>query len=366
MASEKADSHSLFHAVFALAVADEIDEAAAAASAALVDARARGSVGSASGWAGFLGFVAWFAGDVRECEAHARAWAESAPLTYPIGLPSAYTLLALALIERGALDEAEQALIDSGCGPDLPLISYMNFAFYARGLLRLAQQRHEEALADLLESGQRNARCHMRNPRIPWRCGAASALQRLGRDDEARPLVAEHMVEAHRWGTSSALGVAFHAQAMLASGEERIVLLERSVAALARSPARLDLARAHVDLGIALRRARKRTAARERLRVGWELAHQIGAVVLAEQAHDELVAIGAPPRRLMFSGVDALTASELRVARLAAEGMPNRDIAQALFITAKTVENHLGRVYAKLGINSRTQLRPALDSPIAP
>ena len=98
-----------------------------------------------------------------------------------------------------------------------------------------------------------------------------------------------------------------------------------------------------MDLGAALRRANRRAEAREELAAGMELAHRCGADALAARAREELVACGARPRRLVRTGVDALTPSELRVAQLAAAGHSNREIAQALFVTRKTVETHLGR-----------------------
>ena len=93
-----------------------------------------------------------------------------------------------------------------------------------------------------------------------------------------------------------------------------------------------------------------------------EHAQRLGATLLAERAHEELVATGARPRRLVVSGVDALTPSERRVAAMAAEGLSNRDIAQALFITLRTVEMHLSNAFRKLGISTRTQLPAALTS----
>ncbi|HEX2127810.1 MAG TPA: helix-turn-helix transcriptional regulator, partial [Solirubrobacterales bacterium] len=112
--------------------------------------------------------------------------------------------------------------------------------------------------------------------------------------------------------------------------------------------------------GAARRRAGQRVAAREPLSEGLDLAEACGATALADVAHQELTAAGAKPRRQQFSGVDALTASERRVARMAAGGMSNNEIAQALFITRKTVETHLGHVYQKLEIGSRRELDDAL------
>jgi DNA-binding NarL/FixJ family response regulator len=132
------------------------------------------------------------------------------------------------------------------------------------------------------------------------------------------------------------------------------------VAALERSEARLELARSLVELGAALRRAGARREAREPLRRGRELAHALGGALVAERARVELLATGARPRRPQLVGHEALTPSERRVAAMAKDGLANREIAQALFVSPKTVEMHLSHAYRKLGIGSRTQLGRAL------
>jgi len=101
-------------------------------------------------------------------------------------------------------------------------------------------------------------------------------------------------------------------------------------------------------------------AARDPLVQSLELARACGAAGLEQRAGDELRATGARPRSLVYTGVDALTASERRVAELAADGHPNPEIAQALFVTRKTIEAHLSSVYAKLDISSRRALPAAL------
>jgi DNA-binding CsgD family transcriptional regulator len=126
------------------------------------------------------------------------------------------------------------------------------------------------------------------------------------------------------------------------------------------SPAELEHARALTDLGAALRRTGKRSEAREPLRAGLDLAQRCHATALVQRAHDELVASGARPRRFLLTGVDSLTASERRVAEMASEGLTNREIAQALFVTEKTVEGHLGHAYRKLDVRSRSELPRAL------
>jgi DNA-binding NarL/FixJ family response regulator len=143
-------------------------------------------------------------------------------------------------------------------------------------------------------------------------------------------------------------------------------LVREAVATLAASGAGVEHARALVDLGAALRRTNHRIEARERLRAGVDLARRVGAIGLAERANEEIAATGARPRKVLQTGLDALTASERRVAQLAAEGLSNKEIAQTLFVTIKTVEVHLSHVYRKLEISSRAQLDRALLAPAPP
>jgi DNA-binding NarL/FixJ family response regulator len=140
-------------------------------------------------------------------------------------------------------------------------------------------------------------------------------------------------------------------------------LLNEAAAVLESSPARVEHARALTDLGAALRRANRRVDARDTLRAALDAADACGATPLAERARHELRAAGARPRRPRATGVQALTASERRIAEMAAEGLSNPEIAQALFVTKKTVEAHLGSVYRKLDIRSRGQLGGALRQP---
>ena len=122
----------------------------------------------------------------------------------------------------------------------------------------------------------------------------------------------------------------------------------------------IDLARTLVEIGSALRRDRRPAAARDPLRRALDLARACGARPLAERAEHELRASGARPRRDRITSSDALTATERRVAQLALAGMTNRQIAETLFITRKTVERHLEHIFRKLGIHARGELGPAL------
>jgi DNA-binding CsgD family transcriptional regulator len=105
-----------------------------------------------------------------------------------------------------------------------------------------------------------------------------------------------------------------------------------------------------------MRRAGQRARCREVLGEALDEARRFGAWRIRWLVHEELKLAGARPRRLAFSGVESLTAGQLRVARMAADGMTNREIAQALFVTPRTVEQHLYNAYKKLGIRSRSEL----------
>jgi DNA-binding NarL/FixJ family response regulator len=126
------------------------------------------------------------------------------------------------------------------------------------------------------------------------------------------------------------------------------------------STARLELAKALTALGSLLRLSRRPKEAREPLRRALELAEACGAAALESHVRSELAAAGVRPRTTALSGIESLTASERRVAALAAAGGTNRDIAQELFVTPKTVEVHLSNTYRKLGIGSRRELPASL------
>jgi DNA-binding CsgD family transcriptional regulator/tetratricopeptide (TPR) repeat protein len=231
-----------------------------------------------------------------------------------------------------------------------------------RGRVRGAAGDHEAGIADLREAGATFTALGLVNPNgSSWR--SALALMLAGEDrDEALRLARDELEDARAVGQARAIGTALRTIGLLEDGAKGRRRLEESVEVLADSPARLEHARSLVEVGAALRRAGKRAAAREPLRGGLDIAAGGGAERLAERARTELEASGGRPRRLRSSGRDALTPSELRVAGMAAEGHTNNEIAQALFVTPKTVDTHLSHVYAKLGISSRRALAGALDS----
>jgi DNA-binding CsgD family transcriptional regulator len=175
-------------------------------------------------------------------------------------------------------------------------------------------------------------------------------------------LADEELELARTFGTPRALGVAKRATGVIAGGDRGASLLREAIDAFERGDASLERARALADLGALLRRRNRRTEARELLREALDVAHRAGAKPLAQQAETELRATGARPRRVVLTGLDSLTASERRIAELARQGLTNREIAQTLFITARTVEGHLTSVFRKLGVDSRDELPAELAS----
>jgi DNA-binding CsgD family transcriptional regulator len=169
--------------------------------------------------------------------------------------------------------------------------------------------------------------------------------------DEALALAEQELADAEAGGLARPRGIALRAVGLITAGDEGIERLRESVAVLAGSPARYEQARSLVDLGAALRRSGRRAECREPLEAGMELAHACGAERLLARAREELLAAGARPRRIVRTGFAALTASERRVVRLAAEGRANAEIAQALYVSVKTVETHLSNAYRRLGLS---------------
>ena len=275
----------------------------------------------------------------------------------------ATAFLVPALIDAGETGRALALLAEHGLseGDLLPVFPF-NVAQYARGCLRAAAGDHEAAVTDLLGVGAVATRWGIVNPAaIPWRSAAALSHSALGDSEAARRLAGEELGLARRWGAAREIGVALRAAGLAEGGERGIELLAEAVIVLRGSTARLELARALLDLGAAHRRAGARGTARDLLRESLDLAHGLGGHALAGRARDELVAAGGRPRRDAIRGRDSLTPSELRVAELAAAGRTNRQIAQALFVTQRTVENHLTSTYAKLGITARPELGAALS-----
>ena len=226
--------------------------------------------------------------------------------------------------------------------------------------LSLAEGDGEAALA-AAEDYERHAQ-RSRNPAwAPWRSLKAQALALLGQRAEAIELVREEVELARAWGAQTGLGRSLRILGELL-GKDGMEELEQAVELLERSPQRIERARALAALGAEVRRARRPSDAREPLRRALEIAEVSGAKALEEHVRSELYATGARPRTTALDGIESLTERELRVATLAADGQTNRDIAQILYVTPKTVEVHLSNAYRKLNIASRRELPKALTA----
>jgi DNA-binding CsgD family transcriptional regulator len=363
--AEAGGGGAFIRACIVLTMAD-LDEVQAHYDAAIADAYLRGSVSALSSAKLFRAQMFLCRGDLAESEADSHE-ALDARKRWGMGiylLDAFIYLLADALMEQGKLDEAAEAMERVGWGSPLPESAPGLVLRHSRARLRMLSGDLTGGLEDMLDAGRLFETVGGCNPAfMPWRSEAALAMLQLDRAAEARELAAEELELARTWGAPRVLGAALRAAGLVEGGSDGITLLQEAVDVLDGSPAKLEHAKARTELGAALRRANRRSAAREYLRRAVELARICGAAPLAARAETELFATGARPRRLALTGVDSLTPSERRVADMAAEGPTNREIAQALFVTPKTVEVHLSSVYRKLGISSRSQLADALGEP---
>jgi DNA-binding CsgD family transcriptional regulator len=189
------------------------------------------------------------------------------------------------------------------------------------------------------------------------------AAVRSGQAERAIGPLAQLGELAHAAGTDWALGTHARAAAMLADPAAAERLYKEAIDRLSRvhNPGSHLLARAHLLYGEWLRRERRRIDAREQLRIAYAMLANTGAEAFAERARRELQATGETVRKRTVETLDELTPQEAQVARLAADGQTNAGIGAQLFLSPRTVEWHLSKVFGKLGISSRKQLRTALS-----
>ncbi len=273
-----------------------------------------------------------------------------------------YTLAALAsvLIDRGDTERATR-LVEAIEVPPSTNEMHVSWIHAALGRVAAAGGDDETAIASF-EIARDIYRAVPGDADAIWQYGSTDRIAcylRLGRSDEARSDVVRTLRVAREAQLVGLEGIALRLRGIIDADRED---LEASVACLQRTPMRLEHASALLELGAHLRRAGERSAARDPLRRALGLAHACGATPVAERARAELLLTGARPRRDAHAGRDALTAAELRVARLAADGLTNREIAQALFITIKTVEGHLARTFRKLDVRRRDDLASAMQT----
>ena len=350
-----------FFSAYAYEDSDDFEKASEAIANALRIARANGSSVQAAAAHHPRSFVNLRQGNVEAAVADAQTTVEGAGQGWRVGLPSGASVLGEALLERGEIDRAAEACrLPGGDEPWSQLIAY-TWLLDTRARIDLHRGDAQAALATFLECGRLRESAKLTNPSVlAWRSGAALAASRLGERDQASELAETELQQAREFGAPRAIGVALMTGALVDGGDEAPERMREALAVFESSQARVEHARTLVELGAALRRQGHRREAREPLKEGLDLAHRCGAVAIAGRAQVELEATGARPRRVELTGVESLTPSERRIGAMAAEGMSNPQIAQALFLTRRTVEMHLTNAYRKLDISSREELPEAL------
>ena len=360
LADAGVEAPSFWYAASALILAEAFESADSVLESALGEARSRGSSAGLALGLGFRALIQYRTGRLAEAEADARHAIAVSPSGRWAGSVYALIFLIEILLDRGRPEEAARAVAKSGLdrvdGPLLPLLLLR----HGSGRLRLALGDADAGLADMRAAAAQLEAGAFPPQFWPWRSGHALALALAGETEGARRLADQELRLTRAFEAPAALGASLRVRGLVEPGGADLDLLHEAVGVLAGSGAALEHARAEVDLGAALRRAGRRADSIEWLREGLDLAHRCKAGALAARARDELVTAGARPRRDALRGRDALTASELRIARMAAEGRTNREIAQALFVSLRTVETHLTHAYRKLAIDSRDALRGAL------
>ncbi len=348
LADPEIDPGGLAAGLVALMAAGRLEQAEARWSAVAESARAAGALDTLRLAVALRALVRLRLGRVAETEADLReliAWVAELQLplaSYRTALPFVVAPLIDALVERGELEEAGNWPALTGLESGWPEEFGFTFLIDSLARLRLAQGRAHDALHLARECARRQRAWGIRNPGfVAYGSTLAAALAATGRTSEALDACDEQIDLSRRFGVAREEGMALTALGTITGDAET---LRVAVEVLGAAP----LERAHALFAL---------GGREPLREALELAERCGATALATRARDALVATGARPRRAQLTGAAALTPAQLRVARLAAQGLGNRAIAERLFLTEKTVEGHLGAAYRKLGITSRSQLR---------
>jgi len=226
--------------------------------------------------------------------------------------------------------------------------------------------RHEEALAAARQAGE-HAHVYVSMSTLPELIEAAVRTGNTPVASDALDLLAER---TQAGGTDDGLGIEARSRALLSEAEAAEGCYREAISRLSRTRRRPELARAHLLYGEWLRGERRRGEAREQLRTAYQMLDETGMEAFAERARRELMAVGETvAKRTVHSARggtagtwDALTAQEAQVARLARDGLSNPEIAARLFISARTVQYHLAKVFTKLGISSRGQLHRVLPA----
>ena len=230
----------------------------------------------------------------------------------------------------------------------------LRFIHWVTAVLHNSLGRYQDALAAAQQAGEDTHASWWRDWGLVELIEAAA---RSGKPDLAADALAQLSETTSASGTDWALGVEARSRALLTDGEAAEPLYREAIQRLERTRVRVELARAHLVYGEWLRRERRRLDAREQLRTAHQLFTEFGMEAFAERARVELEATGEHARKRSVETLDDLTPQETQISRLAAAGGTNQEIAAQLFISPSTVDYHLRKVFRKLGIKSRHQLK---------
>jgi DNA-binding CsgD family transcriptional regulator len=341
-------------AIRPLVIADR-EEAVDAWQLALAEAHRRGSIFELAGIHLWYGFTQYWRGELSDAEATLRTAMEELG-RWGFGANADWycaAFLGATLIARGDVAAAHRVLTDA---PDATgrtsdgarALQHMQVA------LMLAEGRYEQVLP-ATDDLERVYGSTLNPADSPWRTFRSFALHRLGRDAEAEKVAREELELARAWGSPGTVGRVLRTLGRT-RGEAGMNDIQDAIDVLEGTSARLEHARAVAALGTAIRRFGRPSDAREPLRRALELASQCDATLLVEEVRAELQTVGVRPRSDAATGIESLTPSERRVVDLAIGGGTNRDIAQELYVTPKTVEVHLSNAYRKLGVRGRREL----------
>ena len=345
------DRRALLHVVTTLSMMDEFDEAERLCDNALAAISGRSRPALSRLMHGLRTELALRRGDLRE--------ARRLTLLQHDPHVTALAPMVGALIDVNEPQAAAVLLSAQGLDGEMAGSARFDAALYQRGRLRAADGDKVRAVHDLLECGRRLEQRGVVNPAVcPWRSTAALLLGELGDRRRAVALAERELHLARRWASASTVGVALRGAGVV-TGDAK--LLAEAVDVLRESPARLEYGRALVEWGRSQREAGDELAARSVLRMAHDMAMRCGSVALMERAGRELRQAGGR-RRFALADPALLTERESFVARRAAAGRTNKEIAEELYVTTRSVEFALTSVYRKLGVSGRRELRDALGN----
>jgi DNA-binding CsgD family transcriptional regulator len=235
----------------------------------------------------------------------------------------------------------------------------VTYAHWVTAILYNGLGRYEEALAAANEASEDTPGLYVSMWALPELIEAAT---RTGNTHLAGDALARLAEITRAGGTNFGLGIEARCRALLSERGKAERCYQEAIERLARTQLRPELARAHLLYGEWLRRENRRVDARAQLRAAHDMLDTIGMAAFAERARRELLATGETVRKRTVQAPSTLTAQETSIARLALDGRTNAEIGAQVFLSARTVEWHLRKVFTKLGISSRRELRRALSA----